>query len=502
MVAVSVHACGSQHAGIGGGEYDPQVAGFVADACHYHDIGGDGPFDRVPKQRILAATAGDTDDLRPVLHRPVDPGGKVCGSYSRVGAHREDLGPGRDPQDPGCTAAVRGDEPCDSGAVPGLVAVTVAAIEQVRPWQHVANQIRMARVDAGVQHPHDDAVTLAGPLCVGDVQVRQVPLRVALLIGVCRHGRQQHHRSQQRHGQRQPAPPHRSIPITPGPGSWRSGSGAGSITGGTPTATAHGLSGSKPCSPARRSWRSCRERRGPMVTMWPDFVVKLSPPRPPTTPPIGLTRRPTAGPVRGMAAFGRPAAPPMGAIGISPGRTGAPCGNGSPGIPGLPGRPSAGRLPRPRKALPGTVDRPGTGSPGTGNLPGSARRAGTVGPTKRPGATGPLGIPGPPGMPGNTGNTVGPGLGASTRPTGGSTGKDPVGGGRVAVGGPPARTGPGGVGGGGGISRARDEPPVPPEALPPVLLPPSGDHGVLLSMLPWSSYCSGTCIWPVYWNAS
>src|SRR5437763_12420124 len=87
---------------------------------------------------------------------------------------------------------------------------------------------------------------------------------------------------------------HRSMPITPGPGSWY-GSGPASMTGLTPLAVRHGSSGSGG-GPGRRG-RLVDEPDlvSDTLTVCPLGVVYVSPPVsgrvPPITPPTGLTRR-------------------------------------------------------------------------------------------------------------------------------------------------------------------------------------------------------------------
>src|SRR5581483_622942 len=114
-----------------------------------------------------------------------------------------------------------------------------------------------------------------------DVQEVEVPLVRPDNVGASRHGRNQQrdNHAQHRANHDQPLPVaahHRSIPMTPGPGSCRVGSGGGSRTGGTPLRTSHSVSAGK------ESFRSRRTPGAPAPTC------------PPKSPPTGLTDRVTS----------------------------------------------------------------------------------------------------------------------------------------------------------------------------------------------------------------
>src|SRR6266498_5025818 len=104
----------------------------------------------------------------------------------------------------------------------------------------------MGSVHTAVHHGHDDIGALAQLMRPVDVKKPQMPLRVARRV---RYGGRRH--SDDRYeGEESQAHPtggsgHRSIPMTPGPGSCL-GSGPGSITGGTPLRTSHSTYGSAP----------------------------------------------------------------------------------------------------------------------------------------------------------------------------------------------------------------------------------------------------------------
>src|SRR4051812_8076453 len=101
---------------------------------------------------------------------------------------------------------------------------------EIGAGKYVAGQVRVTCVNTAVDEADQHALPLADLLRAADVEEGQMPLRVPGLVR--RDGRYGRRRDQQAddtgpgYAQRVP---HRSIPKTPGPGSWR-GSGPGSRT--------------------------------------------------------------------------------------------------------------------------------------------------------------------------------------------------------------------------------------------------------------------------------
>src|ERR1700704_5855343 len=127
-----------------------------------------------------------------------------------------------------------------SVAVIVLSAVAVGSGE-VFAGQYAAGEVWVACVDAGVDDAHDHALTLAVGVRLGDVEEAEVPFAVADRVGHRRCGEHERRDGSDQNGRNGAEEPvHRSIPMTPGPGSCSVGSGNGSSTAGPPSATAHG----------------------------------------------------------------------------------------------------------------------------------------------------------------------------------------------------------------------------------------------------------------------
>src|SRR5438046_5895858 len=175
----------------------------------------------------------------------------------------------------------------------------------------------MSPIDTTVDNRNCDTLALAVLVRLAHMQKRQVPLTVSDLI--CPGDLRTHpHRDGEhsRHGEPQRTSRHRSIPITPGPGS-SIGSGPGASTGGTPPATTHGSSGSnsrfrrrlQPTSPITVA--AAPVDGSAIVNVWPSAVTCISRPevRGAMTPPGGDTRMRLR---VGVERAGHPAATPIG----------------------------------------------------------------------------------------------------------------------------------------------------------------------------------------------
>src|SRR5262245_49246781 len=123
----------------------------------------------------------------------------------------------------------------------------------------------MPVIHACVRQSDDDAVALGDAMNGSDVKELKVPLAVANGVGLGTRRETNHRRCDRceehdRVCRKAMLGVQRSMPITPGPTSWRR-SGGGSITRATPSATVHGLSGSPAMGDCRRLtyssyWRS------------------------------------------------------------------------------------------------------------------------------------------------------------------------------------------------------------------------------------------------------
>src|SRR5690606_37740151 len=136
----------------------------------------------------------DVDDRRAGRHRLVDRlGDEVGGGLLLVvvggDPDRQDGGGRCHPEH--AVAAVRavavgGDHPGHAGAVrlrgPRVVVVPV---DQVDPGQHVAGQVGVGGVHSRVDHRDRDPVAAGELVGGGDVEVVEVPLGVADLVGLC-----------------------------------------------------------------------------------------------------------------------------------------------------------------------------------------------------------------------------------------------------------------------------------------------------------------------------
>src|SRR5690242_19831591 len=115
----------------------------------------------------------------------------------------------------------------------------------------------MIGVDPRIYHTHSNAVSLAVSLCLVHFQIAKAPLLAAYRVSAkgwaSSRDSQRDPEGRDANEDRDPAPyarahhasTHRSIPMTFGPGSKYSGSGAASNTDGPPVGGTHGSSGSE-----------------------------------------------------------------------------------------------------------------------------------------------------------------------------------------------------------------------------------------------------------------
>ena len=110
---------------------------------------------RVP--RVAKAAQADVDDACTVVDRPADRTRLRLDGDRPVGCHdlRDDeLGRGREPGDPDVVVELRGDDPRNDRPV--AAAVLRAAADEALRHSHVPGEIRMAEVDARVDHGDAD----------------------------------------------------------------------------------------------------------------------------------------------------------------------------------------------------------------------------------------------------------------------------------------------------------------------------------------------------------
>ncbi len=215
--AVAVHGGHGDHARVGGRVRGPvALAAAVAGRGHH-----DGALaQRVLHRRVLAAlrvgglavvAEREVDDVGAVVGGPADAVGEGRAAGALAGRvalfedhpHREDPDAGRDADHP--VAALRavaaaGDDAGHRGAVPGpgRVAAPGPEPDHVLAREHLAPQVGVVGVHAGVEHGDRDALALGRPPGVRGVDGVQRPLLGLDAVGLG-HGRR---RQQREAGQR------------------------------------------------------------------------------------------------------------------------------------------------------------------------------------------------------------------------------------------------------------------------------------------------------------
>ncbi len=206
----------------GGDGDDARVGGRVGDAVTLLTaVAGGGHDDHTLLQGVLdglvlggfgvrggrVVAEGEVDDIGAVVGGPADAVGQgVAAGAAGLGAggvavledhaDGEDLRLGGDAEDAVVVAravSVAGDDPGHGGAVPGPGAVAGfgAEADQVLAGEDVADQVRVAGLDAGVQDGDGDALALRGLPNLLRVHGLQGPLLGADAVGVGGGGREE-----------------------------------------------------------------------------------------------------------------------------------------------------------------------------------------------------------------------------------------------------------------------------------------------------------------------